>query len=264
MNSTFAHPSPTINHYCYRKAAVSSALLGQRKHLGADLDFLGCLFKFGFTSQSNSAYKCLCWHGWKWAAQGVGETLSLAGLENRGLSALILALHHSLKPLTSSLSLQTSRFQFEDKATQTLVNLLQYAAQTKPGIGNGASKATRTTNTSVLNPNQTETVRAAHLTAFRSSLDLLGNAPQLLGSTWELQGLARVDQTGQKRVLRLLLSPLGISAAHCAQPSHRKAALALQIELSADFSPYSPKLQTLSGNGQGYGSCWSKVLTTRG
>lgn len=172
----------------------------------------------------------------------MGETLSFTGLENHGLSALILALHHSLKPLTSPLPLQTRRFQFEDMATQTLVNLLEYAAQTKPGLQNGASKTTRTTNPSVLNLNQTQTVRAPHLTAFRSSLDLLGNAPLLLGSTWELQGLARVDQTGQKLVLGLLLSPLGISTVHFSQPSYQKAAVALQIKLSADFSPYSPKL----------------------
>lgn len=110
----------------------------------------------------------------------MGETLSFTGLENHGLSALILALHHSLKPLTSPLPFQTRRFQFEDTAIQTLVNLLEYAAQTKPGLQNGASKATRTMNPSVLNLNQTQTVRAPHLPAFRSSLDLLGNAPQLL------------------------------------------------------------------------------------
>lgn len=171
--------------------------------------------------------------------------LSFSGLENHGLSALILALHHSLKPCTSPFPLQ-KRFQFGDKATQTLVNLLEYTVQTKPGLKNGAS----TTNPSVLNPYQTRTVRAAHHTAFRSSLDLLGNAPQLLGSTWELQGLARVEQTGQKRVLRLLLTPLVISAAHFGQRSYRKAAMAPHIELSADFSPYSPKFQTLSGNGE--------------
>lgn len=264
MNFTFAHPCFTTNRCCYRKAAVSSALLGQRKHLGTDLDFYGRLFKFGFASQSNSAHKRLCWHGWKWAAQGVGETFSFSSLENHGLSALLLALHHSLKPRTSPLPLQTSRFQFEDKATQTLVNLPEYAAQKKPGLENGASKATRTTNPSVLNPKQTQTVRAPHLTAFRSSLDLLGNAPQLLGSTWEQQDLAQGDQTGQKRVLRLLLAPLGISAAHFGQRSYPKAAMALQLEFSADFSPCSPKLQTLSGNGERCGSCWSNLLRTRG
>lgn len=194
----------------------------------------------------------------------MGETLSFTGLENHGLSALILALHHSLKPLTSPLPFQTRRFQFEDTAIQTLVNLLEYAAQTKPGLQNGASKATRTMNPSVLNLNQTQTVRAPHLPAFRSSLDLLGNAPQLLGSTWELHGLERVDQTGQKRVLGLLLSSLGISTAHFGQRSYQKAAMALQIELSSDFSLYSPNLQTLSGNREGRESCWSNVVTTGG
>lgn len=75
----------------------------------------------------------------------MGETLSFTSMENHGLSALLLALHHSLKPRTSPLPLPTRWFQFEDKATQTLVNLLEYTAQTKPGLENGASKATRTT-----------------------------------------------------------------------------------------------------------------------
>lgn len=109
------------------------------------------------------------------------EALSFThnGLENHSLSALVVALHHSLKLLTSLLPLQARRFQFEDKATQTLVNLLEYAAQTKPGLKNGASKPTRTTNPSVLNLNRTQTLRAPHPTAFRSSLDLLRNTPQL-------------------------------------------------------------------------------------
>lgn len=126
----------------------------------------------------------------------MGETLSFTGLEKHGLSALILALHHSLKPRNSPLLLQTRRFQFEDKATQALVNLPEYVAQTKPGLENTASRVTRTTNPSVLNPNQTQSARAPHVRAFRSSLDLLGNVPQLLGSTW---GAARPGTSGSNR-----------------------------------------------------------------
>lgn len=73
-----------------------------------------------------------------------------------------------------------------------------------------------------------------------------------------------MDQTGQKRVLRLLLTPLGISAAHFAQHSDRKAAMALHVELPADFSPYSPRFQTLSGNGESSESRWSNVQTMGG
>lgn len=108
---------------------------------------------------------------------------SFTGLENHGLSALILALHHSLEPRSSPLPLQR-RFQFGDKATQTLVSLLEYTLQTKPGLENGASEATRTTNPSVSNPDQTQTVRAPHLQPSGQAWICSGTRP----SSWAARG----------------------------------------------------------------------------
>lgn len=57
----------TTRQYHYLVSPLSSC---QQNHLSTFF-----LFFFGFPRGYNSAYKCLCWQGWKRAAQGVGEAL---------------------------------------------------------------------------------------------------------------------------------------------------------------------------------------------